>query len=159
MGKEIERKFLVRDSSFIGMAIESVRLVQGYLSREPRSTVRVRVAGSRAFITVKGLNDGAVRDEWEYPIPVGDALDMLSRCCDSCALIDKTRYIVPYDGLRWEVDVFAGRLSGLVVAEVELDSPDRPVRVPSFVGREVTGDPRYYNSSLADASSPVPPAV
>lgn len=155
MGKEIERKFLVKDNSFIGMATDRKDIMQGYLSVNPDATVRVRVAGEKAFITVKGRNSGAVRDEWEYPLPLADAREMLKRCCSGC--IFKTRYIVPFDARVWEVDVFAGRLAGLIVAEVELDSADAAVTLPPFAGREVTDDARYYNSVLSDASSPLPP--
>lgn len=155
MGKEIERKFLVKDNSFIGMATDRKDIMQGYLSVNPDATVRVRVAGEKAFITVKGRNSGAVRDEWEYALPLSDAREMLQRCCSGC--IFKTRHIVPYGAREWEVDVFAGRLSGLVVAEVELDSADAAVVLPPFVGREVTGDVRYYNSVLSDSSAPLPP--
>lgn len=147
MAKEIERKFLVTDSSYRTMASAERHIVQGYLSRDPRATVRVRIADGRAWLTVKGRNDGAVRDEWEYEIPLSDARDMLSRCATG-RVIEKTRYIVDYDGRRWEVDEFGGELRGLTVAEIELTSADEQPELPPFVGDEVTGDPRYYNSAL-----------
>lgn len=147
MAKEIERKFLVTSSAYRLMAMKSVHIVQAYLCRDPRSTVRVRIADSNAFLTVKGRNDGAVRDEWEYEIPVEDARQMIERCATG-TVIEKTRHIVCHEGFRWEVDEFGGSLSGLVVAEIELDSADRSFPLPTFVGEEVTGDPRYYNSSL-----------
>lgn len=147
MAKEIERKFLVTDSSYRDMASAERHIVQGYLSRDPRATVRVRIADGRAWLTVKGRNDGAVRDEWEYEIPVSDARDMLGRCAAG-RVIEKTRYIVDYGGRSWEVDEFGGELSGLTVAEIELDSADEQPELPPFVGDEVTGDPRYYNSAL-----------
>ncbi len=158
MGKEIERKFLVNDDTFVAMA-ESVRdISQAYLSTSPDATVRVRISGTSAWLTVKTRNCGAVRGEWEYAIPVADAREMVeASCCDS--LVSKRRYIVPFGGHRWEVDVFGGRLSGLVVAEVELGSEDEAVDLPPFAGREVTGDVRYYNSCLSDPSSPLPPTA
>lgn len=157
MSKEIERKFLVKDNSFVAMAAEKRRISQGYLSTDADATVRVRVADGRAWLTVKGRNAGAVRDEWEYAIPEADAEEMLDRCCGG-RRVDKTRYIVPFGGRVWEVDVFAGRLAGLSVTEVELDSAEAAVELPPFAGREVTDDARYYNSVLSDPSAPVPPA-
>ncbi len=147
MAKEIERKFLVKNTSYREMSVERKDIEQGYLNREPRATVRVRIVGSEARLTVKGLNDGAVRDEWEYAVPVSDAREMIDRCASGRVIV-KTRYIVPFGGLTWEVDEFGGSLAGLVVAEVELPSADADPALPPFVGEEVTGDPRYYNSSL-----------
>ena len=146
MGTEIERKFLVADPSVVdGIAGTVIR--QGYLSRAPDRTVRVRRAGERAFVTVKGRNAGATRSEWEWEIPVADAEEMLEIC--EGPTIDKTRHIVEHDGRTWEVDVFAGANAGLVMAEIELEAADAAVTLPAWVGREVTDDPRYYNSSLA----------
>ncbi len=147
MAKEIERKFLVKNTSYREMSVERKDIEQGYLNREPRATVRVRIVGSEARLTVKGLNDGAVRDEWEYAVPVSDAREMIDRCASGRVIV-KTRYIVPFGGRTWEVDEFGGSLAGLVVAEVELPSADADPALPPFVGEEVTGDPRYYNSSL-----------
>ncbi len=107
----------------------------------------MRIKDDKAFLTVKGRNNGAVRDEWEYEIPVADARDMLERCADG-AVITKTRYIVPFEGWIWEVDEFHGHNEGLIVAEIELPSADSPFRVPLFVGKEVTGNPAYYNSNM-----------
>ncbi len=152
MAKEIERKFLVADRSYVSMAESHSRLRQSYLSDRPEATVRVRTAGTRAWLTVKGLNHGAVRDEWEWPIPLEDAEEMAARLSGGWA-IDKTRYLVPFGGLVWEVDEFHSRLEGLVVAEVELPSADTEIELPPFVGREVTGDPAYYNSTLSMATS------
>lgn len=148
MAKETERKFLVTDTSYRRLAHNHEEITQGYLSTAPDATVRVRIKGSMAFLTVKTRNIGATRDEWEYPIPPGDARDMLS--APGCsAVIDKTRYYVNHGGLTWEVDEFHGRHEGLVVAEVELEREDAPYEKPPFAGDEVTGDPRYYNSTLA----------
>jgi len=147
MAKEIERKFLVADDSFMAMAEGCVHIVQGYLSRRPEATVRVRIKGDRAFLTVKTANCGAVRDEWEYDVPVCDAEAMLAAVAGE-GVIDKTRWFVRWDEHLWEVDQFHGRLAPLVVAEVELSDEKEPVTLPPFVGREVTGDVRYYNSNL-----------
>lgn len=147
MAKEIERKFLVKNTSFVAMAEKSVRIRQAYLSRKPEATVRVRLYADEAYLTVKGVTHGATRDEWEYRIPVSDATAMID-CMSDGTVIDKTRYIVPYAGIRWEVDEFHGAHDGLTVAEVELQSESQPVELPPFVGEEVTGDPRYYNSNL-----------
>ena len=123
--------------------------MQGYLSLDPDATVRIRIVGDKAFITVKSRNIGAVRNEWEYPVPVEEAKEMLRSCCKS-RLIDKTRYIVeaPHN-LKWEIDEFHGSLDGLVIAEIELPDEEFEVALPDFIGEDVTGNPRYYNSSLA----------
>jgi adenylate cyclase len=145
MGIEIERKFLVRDRSVLERST-GIPYRQGYLSRDPERTVRVRLAGDRAFVTIKGRSEGASRAEFEYPIPVADADPLLALC--EGALIDKTRHRIQAGSLTWEVDVFHGANDGLVVAEVELDSPDQPVDIPEWVGDEVTSDPRYVNANL-----------
>mgnify|MGYP001056518667 FL=1 len=150
MSKETEYKFLVRDESFKPMATGSSRIEQGYISRKKEGTVRVRLRGNEGFLTVKGPNEGATRDEWEYQIPAADAREMLARVCDD-GKIEKTRWIVPYGGLTWEVDEFHGRLAGLTVAEVELPHPGMALAaeaIPPFAGENVTGNPRYYNSNL-----------
>lgn len=147
MAKEIERKFLVKDDSYKAMAKTSYRITQGYLSRKIEATVRVRIINATGFLTVKGANKGATRDEWEYTVPADDAAEMLARCAEP-PVIDKTRYIVDYAGFVWEVDEFHGDLDGLVLAEVELPSEDSEVALPPFVSTEVTGDARYYNSAL-----------
>jgi len=146
MGTEIERKFLVADPSIVDGVAGTV-LRQGYLSRVAERTVRVRHAGDRAFVTVKGRNTGPTRSEWEWEIPVDDAEAMLA-ICDG-PIIDKTRHLIEYAGRTWEVDVFAGTNTGLVMAEIELEAEDAQVSLPPWAGREVTDDPRYYNSSLA----------
>ena len=146
MGTEIERKFLVRDPSVVD-GLSGTVLRQGYLSRAPERTVRVRRGGDRAWMTVKGSNSGATRAEWEWEIPVRDADEMLA-ICDG-PVLDKTRYLVSYAGRTWEVDVFAGANDGLVMAEIEIETEDADVDLPPWVGLEVTDDPRYYNSALA----------
>ena len=144
MGVEIERKFTVRaDFCPQGAGTE---MAQGYLSRDPQRTVRVRLAGGRGYLTVKGETRGMVRAEYEYEIPPSDARAMLALC--DPPLVEKTRYVVDAAGRRWEVDVFHGANDGLVVAEVELPSEMAEVTLPAWVEREVTGEKRYYNSSL-----------
>jgi CYTH domain-containing protein len=144
--REIERKFLVTSDAWrIGAEGKIYR--QGYLSLDVDRTVRVRVAGDQGFLTVKGRSVGASRAEYEYPIPVAHAEEMLDRLCLR-PLIEKTRYRVAHEGLVWEVDAFAGENAGLVVAEVELEAEDQVVALPPWVGREVTSDPRYANGSL-----------
>lgn len=147
MAKEIERKFLVKDDSYKALALKSVHIMQGYLSTDKRTTVRVRMWDDDAFLTVKGENRGAVRDEWEYPIPKSDALEMLERLTTG-VIIDKTRYIVECGDFNWEVDEFHSPVS-MTVAEIELPSSDQEFLKPSFVGEEVTGNPDYYNSNIA----------
>ena len=147
MAKEIERKYLVTDTSYREAATEKRQIIQAYLNRDPKATVRVRVANDMAFLTIKGKNSGAVRDEWEYPIPLSDARAMIERCATG-RIIEKTRYIVPFAGYHWEIDEFSGDLEGLTVAEIELPSADTEFQLPSFIGDEVTGNPQYYNSSL-----------
>ncbi len=153
MAKEIEKKFIVTGTDYRNEAFKSTEIVQGYISSDPKRTVRVRVKGEEAFLTVKGLNTGMVRDEWEYPIPISDAREMLVKLCDK--VISKIRYEVSHGGLVWEIDEFQGKLSGLVIAEVELPSADsRIVTYPHFVGMDVTGDKRYYNSNLVSLDCP-----
>lgn len=154
MAKEIERKFLVTGNSYLTMARESHEIRQAYISPLREATVRVRVKDSFAYLTVKGPNNGAIRDEWEYPIPVADAMEMME-CLTDGRFLHKTRYIVEHDGLTWEVDVFHGALSGLCVAEVELPTADTPLTLPPFIGREVTGDADYYNSNLLSGIIPL----
>ena len=152
MGLEIERKYLVINDTYKTSAIRSIEISQAYLSDNPDCTVRVRVSGERGYITVKSRNDGAVRHEWEYAVPAGDAAEMTRIAVSGC--IAKTRYIVPFASHTWEVDVFHGALDGLVVAEIELGSADETFELPDFVGKEVTGDARYYNSALVHATEP-----
>lgn len=147
MGKEIERKFLVVDNSFLECAESFEEICQGYLSTTPESTVRVRIKGNKAFITVKSKTIGITRGEWEYEIPVNEARELLSLCSGS---IEKTRY---YCG-RWEIDIFHGKLSGLILAEIELNSENEAIKLPSFIDREVTNDKRYFNSVLSEQGLP-----
>jgi CYTH domain-containing protein len=146
MPLEIERKFLVSDESWRGDWPQST-IRQGYLTTDDATTVRVRIDGERATLTVKGGSAGAVRSEYEYEIPVEHGREMLLLCRPP--LIEKVRHRVLIDGLTWEIDVFTGDNAGLVVAEVELTHPRQPVTLPPWIGREVTEDVRYRNSYLA----------
>ncbi len=148
MAKEIERKFLVVSTSYRDIALKRHHIVQGYLNADPKATVRVRIKDDQAYLTVKGLNSGAVRDEWEYSIPLADAREMLARC-SSGRVIDKTRYVVMSGMHCWEIDEFHGELAPLKIAEIELSNADEAFDKPDFIGKEVTGDIRYYNSTLS----------
>ncbi len=149
MALEIERKFLVVDDSYRKLASEVHTIRQAYLSVNPDATVRLRIFDKSAFITVKSRNDGVVRREWEYEIPQSDALEMFESCGVS-SVIEKRRYVIDAgNGLKWEVDEFGGRNAGLTIAEIELPSEDCPFPLAPFIGEEVTGDPAYYNSSIA----------
>jgi adenylate cyclase len=152
MGMEIERRFLVTGEGWRSGVTGTRRLDQGYLAREDGVTVRLRVAGDAAKLTIKGPG-GLMRPEFEYAVPVPEAREMLDLLCAGRRLI-KTRHDVPLRGLVWEVDVFEGPLAGLVVAEVELPDPAHPLDLPAWAGREVTEDPRYANAALASAAAP-----
>lgn len=147
MGREIERKFLVlRDLWHPGPA-GGIRYRQGYLSTDPDRIVRVRTSGDHAWLTVKGITRGVSRSEYEYAIPPKDAEEMLDHICIQ-PLIEKVRHVVPVGDHRWEVDVFSGANSGLIVAEIELPHADAWFERPSWLGADVSGDPRYFNSNL-----------
>ena len=148
MGEEIERKFLVVGDRWRERAT-GTRFRQGFLSTEPVRTVRVRVAGARAWLTIKGKTVGASRTEYEYPIPVEDGQHMLDTLCKR-PLIEKTRYALDAGSHTWEIDVFEGDNAGLVVAEIELGAEDEPFEKPAWLGEEVTHDPRYFNSNLVE---------
>ena len=148
MSKEIERKFLVISDSYRTCSTECHHIIQGYLCRDVDATVRVRITDNNAYLTIKGRNSGIIRDEWEYPIPLGDARAILDKCAQG-NIIEKTRYIVPEkDNLKWEIDEFHGVHAGLVVAEIELPETSASIPTPDFIGKEVSGDPAYYNSNL-----------
>ncbi len=150
MGREIERKFLVRTDAWRDAVTEHASLRQGYLVAERDRSVRVRLAGARAWITIKGETRGAVRAEFEYPVPPEDAERMLDTLCLS-PQIEKTRYLVPIDPHTWEIDVFEGDNAGLVVAEIELSREGEGFARPAWLGDEVTDDPRYLNARLIHA--------
>jgi adenylate cyclase len=146
MATEIERKFLVRNDTWRDGA-RGVAYRQGYLSTDPERTVRVRIAGERAFLTIKGRTRGATRAEFEYPIPVADAARLLDQLCRR-PLVEKTRYTLRHGAHEWVLDEFHGDNRGLLLAEVELASEDEAFALPPWAGEEVTHDPRYYNANL-----------
>jgi CYTH domain-containing protein len=146
MGLEIEKKYLVKDTSWKQQA-KGVHYRQGYLSSNPERTVRVRTLENKAFLTIKGISAGAVRSEYEYEIPFTEALELLTQLCEK-PIIEKIRYKITYKGLIWEVDEFSGENQGLLVAEVELTNEQQEIELPPWVGEEVTTDTRYYNANL-----------
>lgn len=148
MAKEIERKFLVTNESFKNSFLRVEEIRQGYLSIVPERTVRIRTLGNKGYITVKTRNIGMIRSEWEYEIPFIEACEILDEA--AFKVISKTRYFVKSsDSKIWEVDCFHGAHEGLVIAEIELESEDTSFELPDFVGKEITGDSRYYNSNLS----------
>lgn len=148
MAVEIERKFLVEGTEYREMAYSSDRIVQGYICRQDGNSVRVRIRDGRGYLTIKGpsLDGGLSRYEWEREISLSEAEDLLLLCRD--AKIDKRRYLVKCGNHTYEVDEFYGDNEGLVVAEIELSDKDEPFERPPFLGREVTGEARYYNGHL-----------
>ncbi len=146
MGQEIERKFLVNANTYRTLAT-GTHYKQGYLNSQKERVVRVRTIDQSGFITVKGITKGATRLEYEYEIPAKDADELLEQLCEQ-PIIDKHRYKVPMGDFVWEIDEFHGENDGLTVAEVELLSEDQEFPKPDWIGEEVTGDPRYYNSNL-----------
>ena len=148
MNTETERKFLVSSDEFKAQAVKSYRIRQGYLAHDSGRTVRVRIRDAQGFLTIKGpsIVPGS-RPEWEKEISLQDAEDLFALCKPGS--VDKTRWIVPAGLRKFEVDEFHGENEGLVMAEIELGSPDEAFEKPSWLGEEVTGDKRYYNSYLA----------
>lgn len=147
MALEIERKFLLKDDSWKSQVVRSHILKQGYLAASPGPTVRVRTSDESAFLTIKGKTTGISRVEFEYDVPMEEALELLKLSAN--APIEKTRHIVKANGHVWEIDVFEGANLGLVLAEVELQSEDEQIVLPSWIGIEVSDDPRYFNSYLS----------
>ncbi|MBQ0116498.1 MAG: CYTH domain-containing protein [Flavobacterium sp.] len=147
--QEIERKFLVDNTKFVELAHKNTRIVQGYLNSDPLRTVRVRIKGSKGFLTIKGKSseNGLSRFEWEKEITVEEAEQLMPLC--ELGLIEKTRYEVNFEGQNFEIDIFEGQHKGLILAEIELESEDQKVTLPTWLGKEVTGDLRYYNSYLS----------
>lgn len=161
---EIERKFLVKSDAFIAQATTSYEIMQGYLCKDPEKTIRVRIRDARAFLTIKSslLRDGIAKFEWEKEIDLSDAKELMKICLPGA--ISKTRYIIEVkgqrtkdngqwtkdkgDSLKWEVDVFHGRLEGRVLAEIELSDEDEAFERPDWLGEEVTGQPQYYNANM-----------
>ncbi|RKZ33903.1 MAG: adenylate cyclase [Gammaproteobacteria bacterium] len=147
MGTEIERKFLVTSDDWRAEARAGAFYRQGYLSSVESCSIRVRVSDKRAFLNIKSATLSVTRTEYEYPLPLEDAREILDHLCAG-PLIEKTRYFVPHGGFEWEVDVFEGDNQGLVVAEIELESADQAFDKPAWVGNEVSEDARYYNVCL-----------
>ncbi len=146
MGKEIERKYLVKPGAWSPQG-PGTHFKQGYLNSQKERVVRVRIEGTSAKLTIKGLTRGATRSEFEYPLPLEDAEVLLDQLCEQ-PLIDKHRHVEKHGNHVWEIDVFHGENEGLVVAEVELLSESDEVDIPAWAGEEVTSDPRYFNSNL-----------
>jgi len=147
MGKEIERKFLVK-GEFIHLAIKEIKILQSYMSIDTDKTIRLRIADDKAFISIKSRvrNNSIIRDEWEIPLPVSEALEMMKICLPG--KIIKTRYLVPFGRHVYEVDVFHDKNEGLIIAELELLSETEQFEKPEWLGEEVTGKPEYYNANL-----------
>jgi CYTH domain-containing protein len=147
MGKEIERKFLVK-GDFIKDSVKEIRIVQAYLSTDPMRTVRVRICDNKAFLTIKSSSNSDLfdRNEWETGLDLQDAAGILDICLPG--RIEKTRYIIPWGNHKFEVDVFHGKNEGLIIAEIELENRDELFERPVWLGEEVTGNPGYYNSNL-----------
>lgn len=146
MAIEIEHKYLVVNDAYKKMATAELHIRQGYLNRNPDRTVRVRTINDKGYLTVKGRNQGEHRLEFEYEIPFYDAEEILKLA--EPGIVEKTRFVVPFSGLLWEVDEFHGDLTGVVVAEIELPAKGFSYKKPAFIGKEITGDPAYYNSNL-----------
>jgi adenylate cyclase len=146
---EIERKYKVKNLDFINESFQVLDIKQGFLNTDPKRTVRIRINGNEGFITIKGqsTDDGLSRYEWEKSIPKDEALELLTLC--EKGIIDKKRYLVHFKNQIVEVDVFFGENEGLIIAEIELTSTDILPQLPDWIGEEVTGDVKYYNSQLS----------
>jgi len=147
MAIEIERKFLLVDESWRQVADAGTKMRQGYLSNSDKNSIRVRISGDAAHLNIKSAEPGCVRREYEYPISVSDAEELLADLCHE-ALIEKVRYKVNFSGFTWEIDVFSGANQGLSVAEIELENLEQKFSRPPWIGREVSDEIRYYNSHL-----------
>ncbi len=146
MAKEIERKYRIKDNTWKSQIHSSHSIKQGYLNLEPTRTVRVRIMGPKAFLTIKGKNIKTTRLEFEYEIPIDDALQLLQLC--EKPLLEKTRHEIHINKLIWEIDEFEGDNQGLIIAEVELQDENQEIELPSWIEKEVSHEPRYYNSNL-----------
>ncbi len=148
MAIEIERKFLVTNDDWRSLAT-GISYKQGYiLNQDNFTTIRVRIIGNEAYLTIKSKTEGLSRNEFEYPIPMNDAEIMLNTLCHR-PLIEKIRYKIPQGDLIWEIDEFQGENQGLIIAEIELKKEDQVIEIPNWIGEEVSYDPRYYNVNLA----------
>ena len=147
MGIEIERKFLVHAERWKALKKPTGKyLRQGYLSTDPQRTIRVRIAGNKGFLNIKGITTGATRQEFEYEIPEADAAQLLQNM--AVTRLSKIRYLISHEGKQWEVDEFLDENAGLIVAEIELNSETEQFLLPDWAAEEVTDDARYYNSNL-----------
>ncbi|MDX9882199.1 MAG: CYTH domain-containing protein [Prolixibacteraceae bacterium] len=146
MPLEIERKFLVIKEK-MAIHVSGMYLCQAYLTDDPGRTVRIRIAGEQAFLTIKGPVNSISRSEFEYPVPVSEAREIMKLAI--FPPVEKTRYKIRHEDFWWELDIFHGSNEGLLLAELELDSEDQEITLPPWIGREVSGDPRYFNSYLA----------
>jgi adenylate cyclase len=146
MGTEIEKKFLIINDDWRSLGTGEF-YCQGYLNSEKGRTVRVRTINEHGILTIKGPNVGGTRLEYEYDIPIDEAREMLKELCHK-PLIEKTRYEIPFEGFTWEVDEFTGENKGLVFAEIEFSYEGQKFTKPPWIGKEVTGDSRYYNANL-----------
>jgi CYTH domain-containing protein len=146
MGVEIERKFLLKNEEWRSEVSSKTIIKQRYLNSDKERTVRIRVRNDKGFLTIKGENTNATRQEYEYEIPMQDAESLLLLC--QKPIIEKVRYLVPRGGKTWEIDDFGGDNLGLILAEIELESEEEQIEIPSWIGTEVTHDTRYFNSSL-----------
>jgi len=147
MGLEIERKFLVTNEKWKTSVTQIIRIRDGLIANDNGHKARVRIASARATITLKSRRRGATRSEFEYTIPQSDAEDIMRVMCDG-RILEKVRHCVPYAGVIWNVDVYEGILSGIVIAEVELDRADQELQLPDWIGSEVTGDPNYRKVNM-----------
>ncbi|MDF7822465.1 CYTH domain-containing protein [Pontiellaceae bacterium B12227] len=147
MAIEIERKFLVKDDSWKSAVRKSLVCKQGYLVTDRDKTVRIRIMGEKAYLTIKGATYGLSRSEFEYEIPVMDADGMLQFCAE--LPVEKTRHYIEHGGMTWELDVFESANTGLIMAEIELESEDQSFDLPEWAGEEVSGDERYFNGYLS----------
>lgn len=149
MALEIERKFLVDKSKWSNIEKNNKTFIkQGYILTDPNKIIRIRQTSSKSFITIKGLNVGATRHEYEYEIPSEDAEELIDKF--SVTSISKIRYIINLKNKKWEVDEFLGENEGLIIAEIELRDEDEEFELPDWVGAEVTWDEKYYNSNLSE---------
>lgn len=145
---EIERKFLVINQDFINQSYENYSIKQGFISNDPERVVRIRIAKNKGFLTIKGKNNGIERLEWEKEITVEEANLLITLCKQP--ILEKTRYLVNYQSFIYEIDVFEGENQGLIVAELELENANQSYEKPSWLGKEVSEDRRYYNSNLIE---------
>ena len=146
MALEIERKFLLKNDNWKALVKEEFLIKQGYLNSAKERTVRIRTYGDKGIITIKGKTKNLTRKEFEYAIPLTEALQMLEIA--EKPIIEKTRFIVINNGNTWEIDVFEGMNNGLLVAEIELESENEKFEIPEWIGQEVSTDPKYYNACL-----------